>query len=66
MEYLKLVLRASDKKYESMLDNAKHENNVLTNTIQQTEHDKYTTMARREQRKIHQMDCINKSEEECS
>ena len=49
-----------------MLDNAKHEINVLTNSIQQTEHDKDTTMAKREQRKIHLMDCINKSEEECS
>ena len=49
-----------------MLDNAKHEINVLTNSIQQTEHDQQTAMAEREQRELHLMDCINKSEEECS
>ncbi|XP_063935729.1 WEB family protein At3g02930, chloroplastic-like isoform X1 [Daucus carota subsp. sativus] len=66
VENLKLVLRASNEKYESMLDDAKHEINVLTNSIQQTEHDQQTAMAEREQRELHLMDCINKSEEECS
>ncbi|KAK1366336.1 WEB family protein, chloroplastic [Heracleum sosnowskyi] len=66
VENLKLVLRASNEKYEGMLHDAKQEIDVLTNLIQQTEHDHQTAKTEREQRELHLMDCINKSEEECS
>ncbi|WOG90961.1 hypothetical protein DCAR_0310208 [Daucus carota subsp. sativus] len=66
VENLKLVLRASNEKYESMLDDAKHEIDVLTNLIQKAEQDKQAAKADREQRELHLMDCLYKSEEESS
>ncbi|KAL8127624.1 WEB family protein At3g02930, chloroplastic-like [Apium graveolens] len=66
VENLKLVLRASNEKYESMLDDAKHEIDVLTKLIQQSEQDQQAAKADREQRELHLMDCLNKSEEESS
>ncbi|KAK1392090.1 WEB family protein, chloroplastic [Heracleum sosnowskyi] len=66
VENLKLVLRASNEKYESMLDDAKHEIDVLTNLIQQSEQDQQAAKADREQRELHLLDCLNKSEEESS
>ncbi|XP_074350278.1 WEB family protein At3g02930, chloroplastic-like [Apium graveolens] len=64
VENLELELRASNKKYEEMLDDAKHEIEVLNELLEQSKHDQQTAKANWEQNELHLMDSINKSEEE--
>ncbi|XP_031277106.1 WEB family protein At3g02930, chloroplastic-like [Pistacia vera] len=61
---LKLVLKATNEKYESMLDDAKHEIDLLSNTIQQSKNELQKSKAEWEEKEIHLVDCVKKSEEE--
>ena len=65
MQVLKLVLKATNEKYESMLNDAKHEIDVLMNTIQQSKNEIENSKAEWEQ-KEHLVNCVKESEEENS
>lgn len=66
IEDLKLVLKATNEKYENMLDDAKHEMDLLTSAIEQSRNEFENSKAEWEQREVHAMDCLKKSEEENS
>ncbi|XP_044483345.1 WEB family protein At3g02930, chloroplastic-like [Mangifera indica] len=66
IEDLKLVLEATNEKYENMLDDAKHEIDFLSNTIQQSKNEFQKSKADWEEKEIHLVDCVKKSEEENS
>lgn len=63
---LKLVLKATNEKYENMLDDAKHEIHLLTNTIQQSKNEFEDSKAEWEQKELHLVDCVKQSEEDNS
>ncbi|KAK1366335.1 WEB family protein, chloroplastic [Heracleum sosnowskyi] len=64
VENLELELRASNEKYEGMLDDARCEIDVLNQELEQSKHDQQTVKANWEQKELHLMDSVNKSEEE--
>ncbi|KAK2658369.1 hypothetical protein Ddye_004902 [Dipteronia dyeriana] len=66
IEDLKLVLKATKEKYEAMLDDAKHDIDHLTNDNQQYENEFKKSQAEWEQKELHLVDCVKKSEEEQS
>ncbi|KAL7147199.1 hypothetical protein ABFS83_06G091900 [Erythranthe nasuta] len=66
IEDLKLVLKATNEKYESMLDGAKQEIDGLTKSIEQSKHDYQNLNAEWEQKQLHLMNAKKKSEEENS
>lgn len=66
IEDLKLVLKATNEKYESMLDDAKEEIDGLTNSIELSKHDYQNLKAESEQKELHLMNLMKKSEEENS
>ncbi|KAL8050612.1 hypothetical protein ABFX02_06G091900 [Erythranthe guttata] len=66
IEDLKLVLKATNEKYESMLDGAKQEIDGLTKSIEQSKHDYQNLNAEWEQKELHLMNAKKKSEEENS
>ncbi|KAB1205313.1 hypothetical protein CJ030_MR7G012051 [Morella rubra] len=66
IEDLKLVLKATNEKYKSMLDDAKHEIDLLMNTIQQTKNEFENSKVEWQQKELHLVDCVKQSEEENS
>lgn len=64
IEDLRIVLKATNEKYESMLDDAKHEIGLLTNTIKEAKDESKISKAEWEQKELHLVDCVKKSEEE--
>ncbi|KAK4375758.1 hypothetical protein RND71_006435 [Anisodus tanguticus] len=63
-EYFKLVLKATEEKYESMLDEAKEKLDILTNSIEQFKDGLQKWKAEWEEKELHLMSCMNKTEEE--
>ncbi|CAI9774246.1 unnamed protein product [Fraxinus pennsylvanica] len=66
IEDLKLVVKATEEKYETMLDGAKQEIDVLTNSVERTKHEYQNMNTEWEQKEIHLIDCVKKSEEDSS
>ncbi|XP_019413435.1 PREDICTED: WEB family protein At3g02930, chloroplastic-like [Lupinus angustifolius] len=66
IEDLKLVLNATGEKYKSMLDDARREIDVLTCNFENSKNDLENSKAEWEQREIHLVSCIKKTEEENS
>ncbi|EYU45392.1 hypothetical protein MIMGU_mgv1a004298mg [Erythranthe guttata] len=66
IEDLRLVLKATTEKYESMLDDAKQDIDALTNSIQHSNQDYDNLKAEFDQKELHLMDAVKKSEEEKS
>ncbi|KAK8559325.1 hypothetical protein V6N13_098899 [Hibiscus sabdariffa] len=64
LEDLRLVLKAKKEKYETMLDDAKNEIDLLTNTIEQSKNEYQISKTEWEQKELHLVDCVKKSEEE--
>ncbi|KAL7145949.1 hypothetical protein ABFS83_06G008500 [Erythranthe nasuta] len=63
---LRLVLKATTEKYESMLDDAKQDIDALTNSIQHSNQDYDNLKAEFDQKELHLIDAVKKSEEEKS
>ncbi|KAF5442568.1 hypothetical protein F2P56_035212 [Juglans regia] len=66
IEDLKLVLNATNDKYKSMIDDAKHEIFLLTDTVRQSKNELEISKAEWEQKELHLVDCVKQSEEESS
>lgn len=64
MEDLKLVLKATNEKYETMLDDGKHEINALAAAVKQSKNEYENSKAEWEQKELHLVDCVKQSEEE--
>ncbi|KAK3020315.1 hypothetical protein RJ639_046527 [Escallonia herrerae] len=64
VEDLKLVLKATNEKFERMLDDAKHEIDILSNLVEQSKHEYEDSKADWEQKELHLVNCVEKSEEE--
>lgn len=64
LEDLKLELKATEEKYESMLDEAKEKLDVLTYSIEQYKDGLEKWKAEWEEKELHLMSCLNKTEEE--
>ncbi|XP_027354967.1 WEB family protein At5g16730, chloroplastic-like isoform X2 [Abrus precatorius] len=64
IEDLKLVLKATNEKYESMLDDARHEIDVLVCSIENSKNVFENSKADWEQRELHLVNCLKKNEEE--
>ncbi|CAJ1934092.1 unnamed protein product [Sphenostylis stenocarpa] len=64
IEDLKLVLKATNEKYESMLNEARHEIDVLVCSIENSKSVFENSKAEWEQRELHLVSCIKKNEEE--
>lgn len=64
MEDLKLVLKATNEKYETMLDDAKHEMDALAAAVKQSKNEYENSKAEWEQKELHLVDCVKQSEEE--
>ncbi|ESW03506.1 hypothetical protein PHAVU_011G019100 [Phaseolus vulgaris] len=64
IEDLKLVLKATNEKYESMLDEARHEIDVLVCSIENSKSVFENSKVEWEQRELHLVSCIKKNEEE--
>ncbi|KAG4991342.1 hypothetical protein JHK87_024799 [Glycine soja] len=60
IEDLKLVLKATNEKYESMLDEARHEIDVLVCSIENSKSAFENSKAEREQRELQLVSCIKK------
>nr|POF23759.1 web family protein, chloroplastic [Quercus suber] len=58
VQVLELVLKATNEKYESMLNDAKHEIDVLMNTIQQSKNKIRNSKAEWEQKELHLVNCV--------
>ncbi|KAK7308001.1 hypothetical protein VNO77_41547 [Canavalia gladiata] len=66
IEDLKLVLNATNEKYESMLDDARHEIDVLTCSVENSKNNIENSKAEWEQRELHLVSCLKQTEEENS
>ncbi|XP_039059213.1 WEB family protein At3g02930, chloroplastic-like isoform X3 [Hibiscus syriacus] len=66
LEELRLFLKATDEKYKTMLDDAKNEIDLLTNTIEQSKNEYQNSITEWEQKELHLVDCVKKSDEENS
>ncbi|CAA2968047.1 WEB family At3g02930, chloroplastic-like [Olea europaea subsp. europaea] len=66
IEDLKLVVKATEEKYETMLNGAKQEIDVLINSVEQSKHEYQNMNAEWEQKEIHLINCVKKSEEDSS
>ncbi|KAF3639849.1 WEB family protein, chloroplastic [Capsicum annuum] len=64
LEDLKMVLKATEERYESMLDDAKEKLDVLTNSTEQSKDALAKWKAEWEEKELHLMSCMNKTEEE--
>ncbi|XP_004505588.1 WEB family protein At5g16730, chloroplastic-like [Cicer arietinum] len=64
IEDLKLVLKGTNEKYESMLDEARHEIDVLIFSIENSKNLYENSKAEWEQRELHLVNCLKKTEEE--
>ncbi|XWS58715.1 hypothetical protein CRYUN_Cryun08bG0058300 [Craigia yunnanensis] len=66
LEDLRLVLKATNEKYETMLDDGKNEIDLLTDTIEQSKNEYLNSKTEWEQKELHLVDCVKKSKEENS
>ncbi|CAN4085533.1 unnamed protein product [Withania somnifera] len=66
IEDLKLVLKATNEKYESLLDEAKEKIDDLTISAEQSKNDHQILKAEWENKELHLMNCVKKAEEEYS
>ncbi|XP_057456844.1 WEB family protein At3g02930, chloroplastic-like [Lotus japonicus] len=64
IEDLKLVLKGTNEKYESMLDDARHEIDVLICSIENSKNAYENSKAEWEQREFHLVSSLKKNEEE--
>ncbi|KAL4351617.1 hypothetical protein GQ457_06G024200 [Hibiscus cannabinus] len=64
LEDLRSFLKATDEKYETMLHDAKNEIDLLTNTIEQSKKEHQNSVTEWEQKELHLVDCVKKSDEE--
>jgi chromosome segregation ATPase len=64
IEDLKLVLKGTNEKYESMLDEARHEIDVLIYSIENSKNVFENSKAEWEQRELHLVSSLKKTEEE--
>lgn len=63
IEDLKLVLKETNEKYKGMLDAAKEEIDALTYSVEQSNHECENLKAQWEQKEVHLMNSLKKSEE---
>lgn len=66
IEDLKLVLKATNEKYESLLDEAKEKIDDLSTSVEQSKHDHQILKAEWEDKELRLMNCVKKTEEENS
>ncbi|XP_057463750.1 LOW QUALITY PROTEIN: WEB family protein At3g02930, chloroplastic-like [Actinidia eriantha] len=66
IEDLRLVLQAKNEKYAMMLDDAKHEIDALTNSIEQSKHEYQNSKAEWEQKELHFTNRVKQAEDENS
>ncbi|XP_073140807.1 WEB family protein At3g02930, chloroplastic-like [Henckelia pumila] len=66
IEHLKLALKATNEKCESMLSDAKQEIDILKNAIKQSKSDHQKSTAEWEQKELHLMNSVKKSVEDNS
>ncbi|OIT40026.1 PREDICTED: WEB family protein At3g02930, chloroplastic-like [Nicotiana attenuata] len=66
IEDLKLVLKATNEKYESLLDEAKEKIDDLTTSLDQSKNEHQISKAEWEDKELHVMNCVKKTEEENS
>nr|XP_016511979.1 PREDICTED: WEB family protein At3g02930, chloroplastic-like [Nicotiana tabacum] len=66
IEDLKLVLKATNEKYESLLDEAKEKIDDLTTSVEQSKNEHQISKAEWEDKELHLMNCVKKTEEENS
>ncbi|XP_039064603.1 WEB family protein At3g02930, chloroplastic-like isoform X2 [Hibiscus syriacus] len=66
LDELRLFLKETDEKYKTMLDDAKNEIDLLTNTIEQSKNEHQNSITEWEQKELHLVDCVKKSDEENS
>lgn len=66
MEDLKLVLKATKEKYEALFDEAKHEIDCLTSESEKTKTEFQNSKAEWEEKELHLVDCVKKSEVQSS
>ncbi|CAN1217761.1 WEB family protein At5g16730, chloroplastic [Linum perenne] len=64
IEDLRLVLKASNERYESMIDDAKHEIDVLKNSIEESDNEFQKSKSEWEIKEQNLLDCVKKSQEE--
>ncbi|KAG4177388.1 hypothetical protein ERO13_A11G303100v2 [Gossypium hirsutum] len=64
LEELRLFLKATDEKYETMFDDAKNEIDLLTNTIEQSKNQYQNSKTDWEEKELHLVDCVKKLDEE--
>lgn len=64
IEDLKLVLKATNEKYESMLDDAKQEISALSSSVEQSKHECQSLKEEWEQKEFHLVDSVKKATEE--
>ncbi|CAA2981791.1 WEB family At3g02930, chloroplastic-like [Olea europaea subsp. europaea] len=63
---LKLIVKATKEKYETMLDAAKQEIDILTNSVEQSKQEYQNMKAEWEQKEIHLINCVKKTEDDNS
>ncbi|PON77565.1 WEB family [Parasponia andersonii] len=63
IEDLKLVLKATNEKYETLLDDAKHEIDHLTSAIEHSKTEFRSSKFEWEEKELHLVNCLKKSEE---
>lgn len=66
IENLRLVLNATNDKYKTMLDEAKHETDMLIDTIEQNKQGYQNSRTEWEQKEANMMNSVKKSEDENS
>ncbi|XP_016472302.1 WEB family protein At5g16730, chloroplastic [Nicotiana tabacum] len=66
IEDLKLVLKATNEKYESLLGEAKEKIDDLTTSVEQSKNEHQISKAEWEDKELHLMNCVKKTEEENS
>ncbi|XP_062119715.1 WEB family protein At5g16730, chloroplastic-like [Humulus lupulus] len=66
IEDLRLVLKETNEKYETMLDDAKHEIDLLISSIEHSKTELENSKVEWEEREHHMVTCLKKSEEENS
>ncbi|KAK4362780.1 hypothetical protein RND71_018021 [Anisodus tanguticus] len=64
IEDLKLVVKATNEKYESLLDEAKEKIDDLTTSVEQSKNEHQILKAEWEDKELHLMNCVKKTEEE--
>ncbi|XP_060971245.1 WEB family protein At3g02930, chloroplastic-like isoform X2 [Cannabis sativa] len=66
IEDLRLVLKGTNEKYETLLDEAKHEIDHLTSTLEHSKNELENSKVEWEEREHHMVTCLKKSEQENS